>query len=249
MPVKKNFVDIILPNYNSSEFVGRTIQSVVGQTFKKWKLFIVDDDSNKETKRIISKYKKNKKIKIIWLSKNKGAAYCRNLAIKKSNSEYIAFIDSDDIWKKNKLKYQLNFMKQNDVNFSYTFYETFGLKNKKIKTKLNYNFESFTKDTSIATSTMIVSRKIIKNIKFTNTKICEDYFFKCSILKKIPYAHGLAKFLTKYRIRKNSLQSNKFKNLYWIWNINNKFNKFNFYKNLMSLFSISISSFKRYGLK
>ena len=118
MPVKKNFVDIILPNYNSSEFVGKTIQSVVGQTFKKWKLFIVDDDSNKETKRIISKYKKNKKIKIIWLSKNKGAAYCRNLAIKKSNSEYIAFIDSDDIWKKNKLKYQLNFMKQNDVNFT-----------------------------------------------------------------------------------------------------------------------------------
>ena len=49
---------------------------------------------------------KNKKIKIIWLPKNKGAAYCRNLAIKKSNSKYIAFIDSDDIWKKNKLKLQ-----------------------------------------------------------------------------------------------------------------------------------------------
>ena len=140
-------------------------------------------------------------------------------------------------------------MKKNNSNFSYTYYETFGLKNKNVKTKLSYNFKNFTKDTSIATSTMIVSRKIIKNIKFTNTKICEDYFFKCSILKKIPYAHGLAKFLTKYRIRKNSLQSNKFKNLYWIKNINNKFNKFNFYENLMSLFSISISSFKRYGLK
>ena len=246
---KKNIVDLILPNYNSSEFIDKTVQSIINQTFKNWKLFIIDDDSNKETKKTISKYKKNKKIKIIWLPKNKGAAYCRNLAIKKSNSKYIAFIDSDDIWKKNKLKLQLNFMKKNNSNFSYTYYETFGLKNKNVKTKLSYNFKNFTMDTSIATSTMIVSRKIIKNIKFTNTKICEDYFFKCSILKKIPYAQGLGKFLTKYRIRKNSLQSNKFKNLYWIWKINNEFNKFNFYENLISLFSISISSLKRYGLK
>tara|TARA_B100000575_G_C23136402_1_gene660288 strand:+ start:2107 stop:2856 length:750 start_codon:yes stop_codon:yes gene_type:complete len=249
MQIKKNIVDVILPNYNSSEFIEKTIQSVINQTFKSWKLIIVDDHSNEKTRKVISKYKKNKKIKIIWLSKNKGAAYCRNLAIKNSNSRYVAFIDSDDIWKKNKLRVQLNFMKKNDSNFSYTFYETFGLKNKNIKTQLTYNFSNFTKDTSIATSTMIVTRKVIKNIKFTNTKICEDYFFKCSILKKIPHAHGLGKFLTKYRIRKNSLQSNKLKNLYWIWKINSKFNKFNFYENLISLFSIAKSSFSRYGLK
>ena len=123
------------------------------------------------------------------------------------------------------------------------------LKNIKIKPPYKLSFSSFIKNTSIGTSTMIVKRKIIKNIKFTNTKICEDYFFKCKILKKIKFAHGLNKYLTRYRIRKNSLQSNKFKNFYWIWKINREYNHLNFFQNLNSLFFISINSIRKYGFK
>ena len=93
-------IDIILPNYNSALYIEDTIKSVINQTYKNWKLIIVDDCSDKNTKLILKKFSKHKKIKIIWLNKNKGAGYCRNLAIQKSNSQYIAFIDSDDIWKK-----------------------------------------------------------------------------------------------------------------------------------------------------
>ena len=96
---------------------------------------------------------------------------------------------------------------------------------------------------------MIITRKAAKGIKFTDTSICEDYYFKCKILKKIKYAYCLKYYLTKYRIRKNSLQSNKIKNLYWIWRINNKYNKLGFFQNLSSLFNISLNSFKKYGLK
>ena len=246
----RELVSVIIPYFKKKKFIKKTINSVINQTYKKLEIIIIYDDEDQSDLKFIKRLKDlDNRIKLIINKKNLGAGYSRNKGIKFSKGKYVAFIDSDDIWKKNKLRVQLNFMKKNDSNFSYTFYETFGLKNKNIKTQLTYNFSNFTKDTSIATSTMIVTRKVIKNIKFTNTKICEDYFFKCSILKKIPHAHGLGKFLTKYRIRKNSLQSNKLKNLYWIWKINSKFNKFNFYENLISLFSIAKSSFSRYGLK
>jgi len=249
MENKKTEVDIILPNYNSSEFIDKTIQSVIKQSFTNWRLIIIDDFSDIKTRRKIKKYEKLKKIKIYWLKKNRGAAYCRNLAINKSNSEYLAFIDSDDIWEKNKLKLQVQYMKKNNHDLTYTYYKTFGAKLKKIIPPLKFSFDSFTKNTSIATSTMIVKRKIAKNIKFTNTAICEDYYFKCKILKKIKFAYCLENYLTKYRIRENSLQSNKLKNFYWIWKINHEYNKFNFFKNLNSLFFISFNSIKKYGLK
>ena len=109
----KNQVSIILPNYNSSQTIMATVNSILKQSYSDWELIIVDDCSNHETKKILSKLK-NKKIKIFYLKKNRGAAYCRNFGIKKSNSNFLAFIDSDDLWYKNKLKLQINFMKTNN---------------------------------------------------------------------------------------------------------------------------------------
>ena len=245
-------VDIILPNYNSSSYIEETLVSVINQTFKNWKLFIVDDNSDNKTKDILRKYNSNTKIKIIWLKKNKGVAFCRNLALRYSSLNYLAFIDSDDIWYQEKLSDQLIFMIKNNYKFSYTYYETFRNTLKSIKKVIKppekFNFDSFVKNTSIATSTMIIKKDIVGSNKFTKTKICEDYFFKCQMLKKAKNAYCLPKITTKYRIRRNSLQSNKFRNLFWIWNINKKYNNFSFFKNLISLYRISISSIIKYGV-
>ena len=246
---EKTKIDIILPNYNSHEFILETINSVICQSYFNWKLTIVDDNSNKKTKDILKKFSKNKKIKIFWLNKNRGAGFCRNYAIKKTRSPYIAFIDSDDIWKKNKLKVQIHFMIKNNYSFSYTNYETFGEKKKLITPPSSFSYSSFIRNTSIATSTMIVKRNVLKNIKFSKTKICEDYYFKCKILKKVKHAFCLNKYLTKYRIRKNSLQSSNLRNFFWIWKINKNYNKLNFFDNFFSLLNISFNSIKKYGGK
>ena len=87
-------------------------------------MIIVDDFSNEETKDILKKFSKKNKIKIYWSNKNRGAGYSRNYAIKKSNSPYLAFIDSDDVWKKNKLKQQINFMKKNTISKVGNLFET-----------------------------------------------------------------------------------------------------------------------------
>ena len=254
-------VDIILPNYNSAPYLSKTIDSIIDQTFKNWKLIIVDDSSNIETKKKLKEHENNPNINIIWLGKNKKAGFCRNLAIRNSQSEYIAFIDSDDIWRKEKLSKQLDFMIENNYHFTYTNYQPFEM-SKLFKHGLNhldsfsiikppkyFDYNSFTKNTSIATSTMIIKRSLIGNTKFSNTAICEDYFFKCQILKKIKYACCLSENLMWYGVREGSLQSNKMRNLYWIWCINKNYNKMNFLKNLLSTFCISLSSIKRYGFK
>ena len=247
----KTSVDIILPNYNSFPYIEETLISINNQSFKNWKLILVDDNSDNKTKEVLKKLNSNSKVKIIWLKKNKGVAFCRNLALRYCSSDYLAFIDSDDIWYQEKLTEQIKFMVKNNYEFSYSYYETF--KNisksiKKIKTPEKFDFDTFIKNTSIATSTMIIKRDVIGNTKFTKTKICEDYFFKCQILKKVKNAYCLPKIMTKYRISSESLQSNKFRNLFWIWIINKKYNKFGFFKNLISLFSISINSIIKYGI-
>ena len=156
--------------------------------------------------------------------------------------------------KKKKLSKQISFMVKNKYFFTYTNYQPFGSEKKQnnlreIKSRKYFTFEKFIRNTSIATSTMIIKKSLIGNVKFSNTKICEDYFFKCQILKQVKYAYCLSENLMRYRIRKNSLQSNKIRNFYWIWYINKNYNRLNFVKNLISTFCISINSIKKYGFK
>ena len=123
-------VDIILPNYNNGKYLKETINSIIAQTYENWKLFIIDDNSQDNSKEIIGNYK-NEKINIVYLFKNKGVAFCRNLAIRLSNSKYIAFIDSDDYWTQNKLKEQILFMEKFNHEFTYTNYTPFIVKKTK----------------------------------------------------------------------------------------------------------------------
>jgi len=251
-------VDIILPNYNSDDFFEETINSIFNQTFKKWNLIIIDDNSNLKNQEMLKKYSNDSRVKIIWIKKNKGPGFCRNIGLRYAKSNYIAFIDSDDIWYKDKLINQINYMIEKNFEFTYTNYLTFKTSqsfsiqnnNKKIiAPPKSFSFKEFIKNTSIATSTMIIKKKLIGNTKFTKTKICEDYYFKCKILKKINKAYCLPETLTKYRIRKNSLQSSKIQNLYWIWYINKNYNRFGFLENLISILFISFNSIRKYGLK
>ena len=248
-------IDIILPNYNKEIYLEETINSVLKQTYKDWQLFIVDDCSTDNSRKILKKYSSHKQIIIIYLKKNMGVSFSRNLAIRKSNSKYISFIDSDDLWSNNKLEDQINFMEKNNYNFTYTDYTPFLQKNNKLvyKKKINspksFNYEEFINNSSIGTSSMILSRKLVGATKFPKVDILEDFPFKSKILKKTNSAFKFEQNSTFYRITRGSLNSNKLKNLYWLWYINKKYNNLNFLKNIKSLICISINSIKKYGFK
>ena len=255
MSINKDFkVDIILPNYNKGEFIEETINSIKSQTYKKWNLLIIDDNSKDNSKEILKKYENNN-IKIIFLPKNKGVSFCRNLGIRLSSSEYISFIDADDYWSEDKLETQILFMDKFSYNFTYTDYIPFFKKNnkkifkKKIETPDSFNYEQFINNTSIGMSSVIIRRSALGLTKFRKLKICEDYHFKCKMLIKENTATRLKKSTMFYRITQKSMQSNKFRNLYWVWHINKNYNQMSFFKNLKSVFFIIISSIRRYGIK
>lgn len=230
-----------------------TINSIIKQNYKYWNLIIVDDCSDDGTYEILKKFKRKysngKKIFLYRNSINKGQAFARNLALKKASSTFIAFIDSDDFWQKDKLKHQIEYMLNNKYNFTYTDYKTIKKnKTKIIKTPDSFNYKNFVKNTSIATSTIIIRKNIIKNIFFTSIKLCEDFYFKCQILKKTK-AYKCPGLYTYYRLRNNSLQNNRIKVLFSVWNINRNFNNMNFINNFISIFMISYNSLKKYGFR
>ena len=248
---KKYLVDIIIPNYNKGAYIKKTINSVIRQSFKNWKLYIIDDNSTDNSISIIKRYSKSKNINIIKLKKNKGPGNARNIGMSYSKSKYIAFLDSDDFWTKNKLKNQIKYMEKFNLDFTFTDYISF-FKNQKKKIKTNLvnkiDLKVFLKNSSINTSTIILKRKKIKNVKFNDTEL-EDYVFKCKLLKKGIIARKLANYTTYYRIMKNSRSGEKFKNVLNLWKVNKKFNNLSFIENIKSIIFISINSIRKYGLK
>jgi teichuronic acid biosynthesis glycosyltransferase TuaG len=250
---KKNQIDIVLPTFNSEKFIIKTVNSIINQSFKNWRIIIVDDASTDRTLSILETYyeKLIKKNKIIIIKNhiNKGQGYCRNVGIKYSKSKYIAFMDSDDLWLKKKLEKQIKFMIKKNYFFTYTDYKV--LKNYKsynIYTPLNFNLLKFVKNTSIATSTMIICRKVITTFFPNKIRLCEDYFFKCALLKKIN-AYKCPGVLAKYLVRKDSLQSTRIRVLLAVWKINKNFNQMNVFENLLSVIFISINSILKYGFR
>jgi len=241
-----------MPNFNKGKYLVKAIKSVLNQSFRNWKLYIIDDASNDDSVKILKRFKKNKKINIFFLKKRNGPGYCRNIGIKKSRSKFISFLDSDDYWHKHKLKNQLEEMIKKKFKMVYSDYYSFKNNNKLLYSNVpnNFNFKSFIFNSSINTSTLLLKRDIIKNVKFKNLLKHEDYIFKCEIFRK---NKNLTAFKTKkidtfYRILDNSRSNKIFKSFFLLWIYNKKFNNLNFLDNFTSLMSISLNSIKKYGL-
>ena len=115
-------VSIITPSYNSSRFIEECVDSALSQTYDNWELIIVDDCSADNSVQIIKKYN-DKRIQLIELDGNVGAAEARNVAIRQAKGKYIAFLDSDDLWEPQKLEKQISFMEKEDIAFSFSTYQ------------------------------------------------------------------------------------------------------------------------------
>ena len=117
-------VSVIIPYFNKKNYIKDAVNSILNQTFKNIEIIIIYDDENlSDYYYLMDIYKNKKNIKIFKNIKNIGAGLSRNIGIKKSNGEIIAFLDSDDIWLPNKLEDQLNFMVKNNYEFTFSNYE------------------------------------------------------------------------------------------------------------------------------
>ena len=114
-------VSVVMPAYNDEPFIFDAISSVLNQTHRNLELIVVEDCSLDKTLNVINSFHDDR-IRLFANKNNRGAAYSRNLAIKESKGEYIAFLDGDDLWEKDKIEKQLDFMISNSYGFSYSNY-------------------------------------------------------------------------------------------------------------------------------
>lgn len=115
-------VSVIMPSWNTSNFIAESIQSVIDQTYENWELIIVDDCSTDNTDEVVARFT-DKRIRYFKNEKNNGAALSRNRALREARGEWIAFLDSDDLWSPKKLEHQISFMNEHGYTLSYTEYE------------------------------------------------------------------------------------------------------------------------------
>ena len=248
----KDLISIIMPVYNCEKYVGQAIKSVKQQEYTNWKLIIVNDGS---TDRSLEKIENETqeitaKVKIINLKENTGAANARNVALQVVTGSYVAYLDADDIWKKEKLSKQLSFMKQNNINFSYTGYSRIrenGEFLKTIKAPIKTNYKQLLKNGTILPSTIMIDiTKIDKELlNMPPLKMAEDVQTWLNILKTGVVAYGLNETFTEYRVRKNSTSSNKLKSIINIWKVYRKYQSIGVIKSTYYIFMHKLNALKR----
>lgn len=239
-------VSVVIPYFKDEINIRKSVSSVLKQSYKNIEIIIIDDENSNKSKTILSSFK-SKKIKIYRTKKNLGAAGARNLGIKKSKGKFIAFLDSDDIWRKNKLYYQIKIMRKHRVDFCFTSYEA--IKQNKIIYKVSapkkINYKELIYSNPICCSSTFIKSEIIKQNKFRNLLTKEDYELWLRLAKKNYIIFGINKILTIYQVRENSLSSkhlNKVKNAFLIYR---KFNNFSYMKSLFLVFILYFSAFKK----
>lgn len=212
-------VSIVTPCFNCQDFLEETYKTVLEQTYPHWEWLLVDDCSTDGTYALLQDFaKRDERIKCFKNAQNAGAAVTRNVGLENASGDYIAFLDSDDIWRANKLEKQITHAQQADADFSYHNYETVdasGVKLKELNLASSYTAPDLLKFNPFATSSILVKREVVERngIRFKeHLRRRQDYFFWYDSIAASKVVAGLDENLSGYRLgNSGSLSSNKLK--------------------------------------
>ena len=222
----KELVSIITPSYNSERFISETISSIINQTYINWELLITDDYSEDNTINIIKSFQENDtRIKLFILKSNGGAGLARNNSIRNAKGRYIAFCDSDDQWKIDKIEKQLSFMDRHSLKFTYSSYDVvdeFGSFKSVIEAPKTISYKMLLNNNYVGCLTAIYDRKLLGNLYMNEIRKRQDWALWLHIMKMLKTTSGMSESLAIYRVRSNSISTNKVEMLkynYQIYNI------------------------------
>lgn len=209
-------VSIITPNYNCAAYIAETIESVLAQTYPNWELLIQDDCSTDDSMQIARKYAEaDHRIKIQMNEKNSGAAVTRNNAILRSQGEFLAFLDSDDVWLPRKLELQLDFMAQKGCDFSFTSYEHMDECGKSLGVQARVvrylSYRRMMMHCWPGCLTVVYKQDLNHKIYARDVKKNNDHALFLQVLRCCKVGMGLDECLALYRIRRGSISRNKLK--------------------------------------
>ena len=182
-------VSIIMPYFNKKKFIKASIDSVLMQSFQNFEIIIIYDDINFDDYQFIKNFEKlDNRIKVIKNMHNLGPGLSRNKGIEVSTGEYIAFLDCDDIWEKDKLKYQIDFMLQNKYILTFSSYNIINNKDQLIgsrKAKKTISYNDLIWSCDIGLSTVILKKDVFNDYcRFPDLKTKEDYVLWLKLTQK-----------------------------------------------------------------
>lgn len=206
-------ISIITPSYNSANFIAKTIEGIINQTYSNWELLITDDCSTDNSVEIIEEYiRKDPRIKLLKLDVNSGAGICRNKSIEAAKGRYIAFCDSDDVWMPHKLEKQLQFMQEKHcalVYSSYMLMDEEGKENGISVCRHKLDFNQLKRDNEIGCLTAMYDTEKVGKMYMSSIRKRQDWGLWLEILAKCKVAYGIKEPLAYYRIRKGSISNKK----------------------------------------
>lgn len=216
-------ISIITPAFNCDSVLKATVHSIIDQSYSNWELIIVDDLSTDSTLEVAQQFAdSDDRIKVLKLEKNSGAAVARNTALINATGRYIAFLDSDDLWKPHKLETQLRFMQENDIAFSYSAYaqiDETGEFIREILVPATVSYSQLLKTNVIGCLTAMYDVEKLGKVKMPLIRKRQDFGLWLNILKKTDLAYGIQEPLALYRVRENSVSANKFSAASYTWRL------------------------------
>lgn len=218
-------VSVVIPTYNSSDYIVETVKSVLAQTWKEIEILIIDDCSSDNTlEKVNREFGNVDKVIIERLESNSGAAVARNRGISLSSGRYIAFLDADDTWLPNKVESQITFMNKNECAFAFALYNVIDEAGMEVSqyqgaNKGVYKFHDLLLENVILTSSVIIDTETIGKIEMPLIRRRQDFAYWLKILKLGFEAHCLRDYLVNYRVHSKSLSANKLKSVNYTWKV------------------------------
>ncbi len=235
---KDALVSIICPVYNAERFVDETIRSVLNQTYSNWELLLIVDAKSSDQALFICKnwQLRDPRIQVLEGPTNLGVANNRNNGIQAAKGEFIAFLDSDDVWLPEKLERQTSFMLKNRVEFSCHTYGQMAPDSSPLPLIRHcppeITYVDLLKSNVIGCLTVMVRTSVIKQFSFNPLLPHEDFVLWLEILRKIPKAYGLDEKMALYRVLPQSRSGNKKQAALDRWNLYRQVLKLSFLETL-----------------
>ena len=244
-------VSVIMPIYNAEKYLADTLNSIFEQDYKDIEMVLVDDCSKDSSAKIISEYQKAHPEIVYYLQeKNMGAGAARNKALELAKGQYVAFLDSDDIWLQGKITRQIELMKSTKSPFSYTAIEMMDENGETIREKRNIkencDYKYLLHNTIIATSSVIIDRTVLGDFRMPLRRGGQDYATWLMLLRGGAVARGINEVFVRYRVTSGSLSSNKFKSIKQVWEIQTQDEKINKVSVAFHVMCFGLNAFKKY---
>ena len=219
----EDLVSILMPVFNAASTLSESVVSVLAQSYRNWELLLVDDGSSDGSLDLARQFASDhRRIRVLSLGRNSGAAYARNFGLDHANGRYIAFLDADDLWHTDKLGHQIADMKKRSAALSFTGYERVdpnGAHLEQVHAPHEVQYGALLKRNVMGCLTVMYDSEILGKVPMPLLQRQHDFALWLQLVRQTGTAYGLDENLATYRVGEGTLSANKAKAAKDIWRI------------------------------